>query len=86
MLLQNYPNPFNPATRIRFGVSGPASGWVRLNVYDMLGGEVAGLVDERKPAGEYTVTFDAKDLASGVYICRLAVDGLVSVRSMVLLR
>jgi len=82
---QNYPNPFNPTTRIRYtvgrvvvpsgallsGVEGPASSKVSLILYDLLGREVAVLVNERKPAGSYEISFDANGLASGVYIYRL---------------
>lgn len=85
-LAQNYPNPFNPTTKITYRVPGLGSGWVRLAVYDMLGREVGRLVDEKKPAGEYAVSFDARGLASGVYIYRLMADGFVDSRSMVLLR
>jgi hypothetical protein len=68
-LLQNYPNPFNPKTGIRFQVPGVSD--VRLSVYDILGREVAVLVNERKAAGTHEVPFDATGLASGVYIYRL---------------
>ena len=68
-LLQNYPNPFNPNTGIRFQVPGVSD--VRLIVYDILGREVAVLVNERKAAGTHEVPFDATGLASGVYIYRL---------------
>jgi hypothetical protein len=99
-LEQNYPNPFNPETRIRYTV--PASsgsgrnavaaagsahgGTVRLAVYDLLGREVAVLVDERKPAGSYEVTFDAARLASGVYVYRLTAGAFVGSRRMVVVR
>ena len=70
-LLQNYPNPFNPSTTIEFRVGGAGPSHVRLAVSDMLGREVAVLVDEKKAPGNYRVTFDAADLSSGVYLYRL---------------
>jgi hypothetical protein len=99
-LMQNYPNPFNPTTRIRYtvgrvvvpsgallgGVEGPASSKVRLAVYDLLGREVAVLVNERKAAGTYEVSIDASGLASGVYLFRLTSGSFVQSRGMVLLK
>ncbi len=94
-LAQNFPNPFNPSTTIGFrvpgektasGVSGLGSRLVKLTVYDILGREIATLVNEKKPAGSYVVTFNASGLASGVYIYRLTADGFVHSRTMVLLR
>ncbi len=73
-LRQNYPNPFNPETRI--GYSLPIDEFVKLKIFDVLGREVATLVDGRKKAGNYEVTFDAssagRGLASGVYICKMS--------------
>jgi len=87
---QNYPNPFNPKTNIGFRVSGLGSSWVKLGVYDMLGREVALLVDESKPAGEYRVAFDGSGLASGIYHYRLTTsDGagqFVDTKSMILIK
>jgi hypothetical protein len=87
---QNYPNPFNPKTNIGFRVSGLGSSWVKLGVYDMLGREVALLVDESKPAGEYRVAFDGSRLASGIYHYRLTTsDGaglFVDTKSMILIK
>ncbi|MGA9120570.1 MAG: T9SS type A sorting domain-containing protein, partial [Bacteroidota bacterium] len=88
---QNYPNPFNPTTTIRYtvaGVRGQASGVsdVRLAVYDVLGREVAVLVNEKKAPGSYTVKFDASTLASGMYFYRLAGGGTQQVRKMLLIR
>jgi hypothetical protein len=85
-LAQNFPNPFNPATEIRYEVAGGTGGnlsAVRLTVYDLLGREVAVLVDARKAPGRYAATFDAGDLASGVYLCRMSVGGFVQVRKMI---
>jgi hypothetical protein len=89
-LNQNYPNPFNPATTIGYRISGTGTAAVRLAVYDALGREVAVLVDERKPAGEYRVSFDGSRLASGVYHYRLTSSGesqqFTETRSMLLLK
>jgi hypothetical protein len=70
-LEQNYPNPFNPSTNITYALQEDAK--VQIKVYDMLGSEVAELVNETKPAGFYETTFDASDLSSGVYIYRITV-------------
>ena len=84
MLMGNYPNPFNPRTTIRYAL--PASARVRLSVYDMLGQEVAVLVDETKPAGHHTTRFDAGDLPSGAYVYRLQAQGRIIVRTMMLVK
>ncbi|MEN9839692.1 MAG: hypothetical protein RL177_1171 [Bacteroidota bacterium] len=83
-LEQNYPNPFNPNTVVGFKISGAHAGTpVRLAVYDMLGREVAVLVDGAMSAGFHEVTFDAKALSSGMYIYRLeTAQGAVSKRMM----
>lgn len=65
-LQQNYPNPFNPATMISYSI--PKTSQVTLKVYDILGRELATLVNEQKPAGSYEIKFDASQLASGTYI------------------
>ncbi len=83
-LHQNYPNPFNPVTMIRFAM--PKSGIVTLKVYDILGREVANLVNGFKAAGEYIVDFDASALTSGVYFYRLESDGYVDVKRMVVIK
>lgn len=81
---QNYPNPFNPATIIKFQV--PSPNFVTRRVYDILGREVATLVNEVKHPGEYTVAFDGTNLPSGVYIYRLAMGSIISAKRMVLLK
>ncbi|HXF99751.1 MAG TPA: glycosyl hydrolase family 8 [Bacteroidota bacterium] len=68
-LEQNHPNPFNPSTVIRYGV--PGRSHIRLVIYDQLGREVARLVDDVKESGYYDVRFDGRNLASGMYFCRL---------------
>jgi hypothetical protein len=68
LLEQNYPNPFNPSTVISFQV--PADEFVTLKVYDIIGNEIANLVNETKTAGSYSVNFDASGLANGVYMKR----------------
>jgi len=68
-LEQNYPNPFNPTTIIKFGV--PERSNVVLKIYDILGGEVATLVNEEKSSGAYEIEFDASKLSSGVYFYQL---------------
>jgi len=90
-LKQNYPNPFNPTTTIRYtvgGVKDQASGVsnVRLAVYDLLGREVAVVVDERQMPGEHEVRFDGRSLASGMYFCRLTAAGYTAVRKMTLMK
>jgi hypothetical protein len=83
-LEQNYPNPFNPATTIRYQL--PKDGMVTLKVYDILGAEVATLVNEEKVAGKYEVNFDASSLACGVYIYRLSINDYINVKKMVLVK
>lgn len=83
-LSQNYPNPFNPCTKISW--QSPTNCWQTLRVYDVLGNEVATLVNEEKPAGEYEIEFDASKLVSGVYFYQLKVGEFMSTKKMVLLR
>lgn len=83
-LSQNYPNPFNPKTEIRFEV--PVSGFVSLKIFNVLGEEVATLVNEKKSPGEYTITWDASNKPSGVYIYRLQLEKFVAVKKMLLIR
>jgi len=83
-LYQNYPNPFNPSTHIRFSVQGSAL--TSLKVYDILGREVATLVNEVKQPGRYEVTWNATGYASGVYFYRLKAGSFVQTKRMLLLR
>ena len=82
MLLQNYPNPFNPSTNIKYGVS--STELVNLKVYDVLGNEVATLVNEEKPAGTYEVTWSAANLPSGVYFYQLRAGNFIETKKMIL--
>ena len=87
-LSQNYPNPFNPSTNIKFSI--PSSGTVSLKVYDMLGKEVAELVNDELAAGNYTVEFNAdavnQNLASGVYFYRLESKYLSQTKKLMLIK
>jgi hypothetical protein len=83
-LEQNYPNPFNPATSINFSI--PKAGNVRLTVYDILGKEIALLVDENLTAGTYKADFDASNFSSGTYFYRIEADGFTDVKKMILIK
>ncbi|MBC8042177.1 MAG: T9SS type A sorting domain-containing protein [Rhizobacter sp.] len=83
-LSQNYPNPFNPATRISFSL--PSAGLVKLKVYDVLGRVVKVLVDEKRDAGRYEVSFDASRFASGVYFYRLQSGNFIQSKKMILVK
>lgn len=91
-LLQNYPNPFNPVTTIKFTVpqvsSSRVSGGdiVRLNVYDILGKEVATLVNMKLNPGTYTYSFNARNLSSGIYFYKLEAGDFASVKKMILIK
>ncbi len=83
-LLQNYPNPFNPSTTIKYHLA--KAGFVSLKVYDITGREVKSLVNQRQEFGEYSVTFDAASLPSGVYYYTIKAGDFVSTKKMVLLK
>ena len=91
-LSQNYPNPFNPSTRIKFSIAKSSipgrSGLqlVKLVVYDVLGKEVATLVNEEKSAGTYEVEFDGNDLTSGIYFYQLRAGKFVESRKIILVK
>ncbi len=93
LLHQNYPNPFNPSTTIKYQI--PKAGLVRLKVYDILGREIATLVDEFQSAGEHTVLFSSDNkqqtesrnqLSSGIYFYRISTGTFVAVKKMILLK
>ncbi len=81
-LSQNYPNPFNPVTRINYAL--PKDGFATLKIFDVLGREIATIVNEVKTAGYYTVDFDASRLSSGIYFYRLQSGSFIDVKRMVL--
>ena len=83
-LFQNYPNPFNPSTRIKYNV--PLATHVRIKVFNLLGQEVATLVDERKTRGSYETQWNSRAFPSGVYFYQLTAEHQMMVRKMLLLR
>lgn len=91
-LMQNYPNPFNPATTISYSI--PNNGLVTLKVYDILGKEVAELVNEIQEAGNYSVTFNASELSnrsgsaltSGIYFYTLTSGNFMTTKKLILLK
>lgn len=82
--LSNYPNPFNPTTNISFGIK--ESGYVSIKVFDLIGQQVAELVNEEKEAGYYSISFDASRLPSGVYIYTISANNFVQTRKMLLMK
>ena len=84
VLHQNYPNPFNPVTNIQFSIANCQL--TILKVYDVLGREVTTLVNEVKPPGTYGVNFDASNLSSGVYFCRIQTGDFVASRKLLFLK
>jgi hypothetical protein len=84
-LFQNYPNPFNPSTTISYSLS-DVSVPVQLKVFDVLGREVATLVNEYQSPGEYSVKFEANNLAGGTYIYRLQYDNFIQTNRMTLVK
>lgn len=87
-LFQNYPNPFNPVTKIRYTIpSGPGSqNDVSLKLYDVLGNEIAVLVNETQPSGTYEVEFDGTSLSSGIYFYTLNINGMWYQKKMCLIK
>ncbi len=83
-LEQNYPNPFNPSTTIKYQI--PGLSFVTIKVYDVLGSEIATLVNEEKPIGNFEIEFDATGLPSGVYIYRLTSGSFTNSKKMMLLK
>ncbi len=83
-LNQNYPNPFNPSTTIEYSI--PKGSFVSIRVFDVLGKQVGLVADEYKPAGSYSVSYDAGRLASGIYYYSLVTDGFKETKKMILLK
>jgi photosystem II stability/assembly factor-like uncharacterized protein len=83
-LKQNYPNPFNPSTSIQYAIG--STQFVSLKVYDVLGNEVASLVNEEQQAGEHSVNFEASRISSGVYFYRLETGKFSETKSMILIK
>lgn len=96
VLYANYPNPFNPRTTIKYSIpmavgphlggAGGRSVLVQLKIYDVLGNEIATLINDEKPAGTYTINFNAAGVASGVYFYQLKADGFVETKKLILLK
>ncbi|MBC8043177.1 MAG: T9SS type A sorting domain-containing protein, partial [Rhizobacter sp.] len=84
VLKQNYPNPFNPATTLVYQL--PQAATVSLKIYDVLGREVATLVNVRQAAGTYTAQFNASKLSSGVYFYKLVAGAFVQTKKMLLVK
>jgi len=83
-LKQNYPNPFNPSTKISWQAQ--SSGWQTLKVYDVLGNEIANLVEDYRNAGSYEVEFNASNLSSGIYFYTLIAGNYSQTKKMILLK
>ena len=83
-LYQNYPNPFNPTTKIRYSI--PSISNVQIMIYDLLGNEIATLINEQKNPGNYEINFDASNLASGVYVYKMRTSTFTDTKKMLLLR
>jgi hypothetical protein len=83
-LAQNYPNPFNPTTTIDYSIK--SAGLVTLKIYDMLGTEVVSLVNELKDSGNYSVTFNASNLPSGIYFYNLTSGNFVATKKLIFLK
>ena len=91
VLMQNYPNPFNPSTTIKYSIPVEASRDlslqnVTLKVYDILGCEVATLVNKEQKSGNYEVKFDASNLVNGLYLYRMTINGFTQTKKMILLK
>jgi hypothetical protein len=82
--LENYPNPFNPVTQIKYSIK--ESGFVSLQIYDILGNKVADLVNEYKPSGAYSVSFDGSSRPSGIYICSIKANNYSAIRKILMVK
>ncbi|NWF88271.1 MAG: T9SS type A sorting domain-containing protein [Ignavibacteriaceae bacterium] len=83
-LEQNFPNPFNPETKITYTL--PVEGFVQLSIYNIEGEQIKSLVQEKQPAGNYTVEFDAADLSSGTYFYKIQVNDFIKIKKMLLVK
>ena len=83
-LNQNYPNPFNPSTTISYSI--PKASFVTIKIYNILGNEVAALVNQEKPAGKYEINFNAIHLSSGMYIYKLSAGNFNEMKKMILMK
>jgi hypothetical protein len=83
-LEQNYPNPFNPATQIKFSI--PEAGFVKMEVYNLVGEKVATLINKEMNSGYHTIDFNAEDISSGVYVYTLSVNDFVTSKKMILMK
>ena len=84
LLNQNYPNPFNPTTQISYSI--PQNGYISLKVYDLLGMEIATLFEGILLAGNYVVSFDGSEIASGIYLYRLKANNFIETKKLILLK
>jgi hypothetical protein len=84
ILYQNYPNPFNPVTLIKYNVPYPTN--VSIKVFDVLGNEIALLINENKSTGGYEVTFNASNLSSGIYFYKLITGNVTQSKKMILMK
>lgn len=83
-LKQNFPNPFNPQTTITYKLS--TEGFVSIKIFDIVGREVASLVNENKKAGSYEITFDGSRLSSGIYFCKMSSETYSSITKMIIMK
>jgi len=83
-LSQNYPNPFNPTTTISYQI--PKAGFVTLKVYDVLGKEVASLVNGQKTSGRYNVQFGGSKLTSGIYFYKISAGDYSATKKLILMK
>ncbi len=82
--LNNYPNPFNPQTNITYSIK--EAGFVQLKIYNMLGKEIAALINEVKSPGMYSVSFDGARLPSGIYVCVMKTNNVVKSQKLILMK
>jgi hypothetical protein len=83
-MAQNYPNPFNPSTTISYSIA--KEGNVKLTIFNVIGSKVATIVNEYKPAGNYSVQFNGSNLASGIYLYRLESGNYSSAKKFILMK